>query len=135
MLMTRAFTFATFSLALASLSSAHAAGKHPVKVLPGYTCMAINQTDEQAMDFNHPAMFKSAPSDTASDAGLADVQMAIKTGASPVNGYLPTLRIDFKPAWVKATLVKPYAAVADPKARCVPAVMSDGTQGFMYLHN
>lgn len=130
--MKKTLVFACSALALASFTSAHATGKHAVRVLPGYTCMAINQTEAQAMDFSHPALFKAEPSDTASNAGLAGAQMAIKTGATPVNGYLPTLRIDFKPAWVKATLVKPYAAASDPKARCVPAVMSDGTQGFMY---
>ena len=113
-------------------SSASASGLHAVRPVQGYTCMALNQTQEQAMDFDHPATFRQGPSDTAADAGLAGAQVAIKTGADPVNGYLPTLRTDFKPAWVKASLVKPYAVASDPKARCVPAVMSNGSQGFMY---
>ncbi|MCP1274433.1 hypothetical protein NKW43_12180 [Gluconobacter albidus] len=113
-------------------SSASASGLHAVRPVQGYTCMALNQTREQAMDFDHPATFRQGPSDTAADAGLAGAQVAIKTGADPVNGYLPTLRTDFKPAWVKASLVKPYAVASDPKARCVPAVMSNGSQGFMY---
>ncbi|NHN90210.1 MULTISPECIES: hypothetical protein [Acetobacter] len=110
--------------------SAHAAGLHPVKPLPGYTCMMLNLSESQMMDFQHPLMFKAGPSDDAANVAPASGQVAIKTGAEPTDGYLPTINFAFKPVWIEAKYVAPYHAKADPAATCVPVIMSDGKLGF-----
>ena len=124
-------------LVVAALTSSHAmaAARHAVKTLPGYSCAMLNLTHEQEMDFNHPPMLYSEPRDGAQTMGGAAEVLAVKSDTAPVNGYIPALQMNMKSGWVKQALIKPYAAAADPTARCEPVLMSDGTQGFSYHHD
>jgi len=122
------------ALALCSADLAHAADRHPVAIIKNYTCMMLNLTHEQEMDFQHPVMILSEPREGAANIGGASDQVAIPTGAQPTNGYLPVLQTNFEKGWIKASLIAPYASKSDPTARCIPVRMSDGIQGFTYRH-
>ncbi|MCP1203313.1 MULTISPECIES: hypothetical protein [Acetobacter] len=121
------------SLALAPIP-ALAAGLTPVKPLAGYTCMMLNETAAQSMDFQHPVSFKLNPSDNEPDVAPVGNQVAVKTGSRIVNGYVETVDFAFRPRWVAQKYLVPYHAKADPSATCAPAIMSNGHLGFKYAH-
>ncbi|GEN03891.1 hypothetical protein [Acetobacter indonesiensis] len=120
-------------LALAPMP-ALAAGLTPVKPLAGYTCMMLNETAAQAMDFQHPVSFKLRPFDTEPDIAPVGNQIAVKIGGRVMNGYVETFDFAFRPRWVAQKYLAPYHAKADPSATCTPTVMSNGHLGFKYGH-
>jgi hypothetical protein len=114
--------FAACLLAAASPASARA--------LPGFKCMMLNITEQQAMDPNFHVTVRSAPSATASPAGWAGAVVITYAPLREQNGFTEMVLPNGHSVWVESDMVKPYHAKADPTARCVPEVLPNGRIGF-----
>jgi hypothetical protein len=115
-------------------TQAHAQRPHVVRDLPGYTCKMLNITVAQAMDPTFHLPYYSQPSATSPVAGYASAQVAVKTPIHNVNGFDEAMFPNGGTVWIQASLLKDYHSLADPTARCVPVLMSNGRQGFDYPH-
>ncbi|GBR27062.1 hypothetical protein AA0488_1035 [Kozakia baliensis NRIC 0488] len=115
-------------------AQAQPAPRHVIGTVNNYTCMMLQLTDAQRMDFNHPPQFKAAPTDDAADAGMMPNQVAVATGAEPQNGYVEAMNFAGRLVWVPTRLLAPYHAKADPTAQCRVVKYSDGKYGFRYDH-
>jgi len=94
-----------FALALPVLMScvpAMAASLTAVKPLQGYTCMMIEETPEQSMDFKNPVSFKMEPSNSAPNVAPAGMQVAIRDQGRKSNGYVETVDFALRPRWISA---------------------------------
>jgi hypothetical protein len=100
-----------------------------VRHIEGYRCMMLNITERESMDPNFRVVVRSAPSPGAPEAGWSAAIVIVKEPVVPRNGFLEMLRADGRTAWISATVVKPYRPVADPNARCFPAILSNGRVG------
>lgn len=120
------------SLGFFGTAQAQPAPRHVVGTVNNYTCMMLQLTDAQRMDFNHPLQFKSAPNDDAPDAGLIPNQVAVATGGQQENGYVEGLDFAGRRVWVPLRFIAPYHAKSDPSAQCYVVKYSDGKYGFRY---
>jgi hypothetical protein len=97
--------------------------------LPGYHCMMLNLTERAAADPNISVQILGAPSAQATPIGTASAVVIVQN-AGPVNGYLHMLMPNGNQGWIAQHAVKPYRAEANPSARCVPEILSNGRIGF-----
>ena len=126
--------FPLFAMMLASYAvvggSVSAEGLHIVRPLPGYTCMTLNITDQQSMDFSFHVPVREAPSDTAPVVGWAGANVAVRTPAHVENGFLETLFPTGRTVWIAENMLRPYRSLSNPQATCTPALLSNGKPGF-----
>ena len=115
-------------------AQAQPASHHVIGTVNNYTCMMLNLTDAQRMDFNNPPQFKASPADNAPDAGMMPNQVAVLTGGQSQNGYAEAINFAGRPVWVPTRMLAPYHAKADPTAQCRVVKYSDGKYGFRYDH-
>ncbi len=121
-------------LFLMSVAGVRAEDIHVVRTLPGYACMMLNLTPQQAIDPKVEIPLRAAPSPNAQVVGYAMPVVAVRIPLKPVNGFYSALFPNGSAVWISASMVRPYHSLGDPGAKCVPAVMSNGLQGFDYLH-
>jgi hypothetical protein len=114
-------------IAVVSLTQAvRAESVYAVRAIPGYKCMKLNLTENQALDFKGPRIpILVAPRSDAAVGTAAASVLLVRDPQHLVNGYLEVLQVTGKPGWIEADKVKPY----DPSLRCVPSVMSNGRIG------
>lgn len=125
--------FAVSAICLSS-RSAFAERPHVVRVLPGYSCKALNITEAQAMDPTFHTPYFSQPSESSPVAGYAGLQVAIRSPVHDVNGFDEAVFPNGGTVWIRASLLRSYHSLTDPSAKCVPVLMSDGRQGFDFPH-
>ncbi|MFT8720336.1 hypothetical protein [Acetobacter sp.] len=123
---------ASLGFGLSLTAPAFAQGNHVVGLVQGYTCMMADIPDSDRMNFTNPMSFKAAPDASAPDALVVTPQVAVKTGAQPVNGFLPVLQANGKEAWIEASKVAPYSLPGMPRTKCYVAKMSNGAIGFSH---
>lgn len=97
--------------------------------IPGYECMMLDITEQQSMDPNFHVWVKAQPSASSATVGWQPSIAIVKEPPVPVNGYLEILRANGQQAWIKADILKPYHAEADPTATCAPWVLPNGLIG------
>ncbi len=117
-----------------SLIEARAANIDVVRRLDGYTCMMLNQTPDEAINPAYAIHVFSEPRQGATPVGIAMPVVAVKSPIQQVNGFLSALFPNGKTVWIPAASLRPYHSLGDPAAKCAPALMSNGLQGFYYFH-
>ncbi len=125
--------FAALVLA-GSLIGAKAAGIHVVRRIDGYACMMLNQTPDEAINPADAIHVFAEPRQGAPAVGTAMPVVAVKSPVQQVNGFLSALFPNGKTVWIAAKSLRPYHSLGDPTAKCAPALMSNGLQGFDYFH-
>jgi len=130
----RYIKLALFYTIVAAIEPSFAADLTVKRPLEGYTCMMLDETVKESMDFNNPVSFKLQPSDSAPGVAPAGMQVAIKDGGRTINGYVETVDFALRPRWITSARLAPYHAKADPTATCAPAIMSNGHLGFSFKH-
>lgn len=100
--------------------------------LQGYTCMMLNMTSEQMMDFDNLPPIRSEPSPAARQIGVASETVIVATPRREAGGYIQVLHMNGQPGWLEANKVKPWRSANNAAARCTPAMMSNGRPGFDY---
>ena len=125
-----------FAIAVAACFSfsgaAMAEGLHVVRALPGYTCMMLNVTQQQSMDFSFHVPVRATPSSVAPVVGNALGVVAVRDPLQQVNGFVEALFPTGQTVWIAAIMLRPYHSLGDPTAKCVPAMLSNGKPGFDY---
>lgn len=111
---------------------ADAQGLRAVQPLAGYSCMSLNLTQEQMMDFNAVPPVLAAPRAGAPKLGDTSSVVIVASPLRSENGYVSMLMLDGRPGWVQASKLKPYRSASNPSARCVPSMMSNGQPGFAF---
>jgi hypothetical protein len=102
-----------------------------VSPLPGYTCMVLNLSEQQALDFNAHVPVRAEPSVNAPEVGWAAATVAVRDPLHVVSGFTETLFPTGATVWIASNMLRPYR---DPSAKCVPSLMSNGKPGFAYPH-
>ena len=115
-------------------TGAYAQGLHAVKPLSGWACMKLNLSEQQSLDPSVHVVVRTAPDASAPNAGWAAMTVAIRSPAHDVNGFQEMLFPNGKHVWIASKDLAPWSSVADPAARCVPSMMSNGRPGFAYPH-
>ncbi|MDJ0390183.1 hypothetical protein QMO56_18900 [Roseomonas sp. E05] len=133
---TRAATciISLIGLGLGAVTQVEAQPLRAIRPLSGYSCMALNLTEQQMFDPSAVPPVMAEPSPTARRIGSAG---AIVITADPLrsqNGYVAMMMPDGKHGWIAADKLKPYRSAANPTARCIPSMMSDGRPGFTFQH-
>jgi hypothetical protein len=123
-------------LLLVAFSAHHASADrvHVVRRISDYTCMMLNLTPEQAVDPKIEVPVRAEPRTNAAIVGYAMPVVAVKLPLKVVNGFYAALFPSGHPVWIAVSIVRPYHSLGDPSAKCVPAIMSNGLQGFDYYH-
>lgn len=111
-----------------------AQGLHAQRPLDGWTCMKLNLSERQSLDPSVHVPVRSQPAATASQAGWAAMTVAVRDPVHEVNGFIEMLTSNEKHVWIARNDVVEWSSLADPSARCVPSVMSNGKLGFAYPH-
>lgn len=117
-------------LILVAGDDVYAQGRHAVSALPGYTCMRLNVAPGvlyQHRDLMVPVL--ASPSPSAPVLGTAIGVMVVPAPQEPRGGFFQVLRPDRSIGWIEAKYLTPWSNPYAPKARCEPAVMSDGAIG------
>jgi hypothetical protein len=96
--------------------------------------MMLNVTPEQAVDPLVHVPVRAGPSPDGRVVGYAMPVVAVRLPLKPVNGFYAALFPNGTNVWIAESAVRPYRSLGDPSAKCVPAVMSNGIQGFDYFH-
>ena len=126
--------FVTFSIVamgiLGAIGSASAQGLTAVRPIPGYICMRIKLTHEQAMDRSFEIPVYSQPSKSSSTIGIASAIVIVKSPLQVKDGLAEILFPDGRNGWLARDLLIPYATADFPNARCTPSIMSNGRPGF-----
>ena len=100
--------------------------------LQGYSCMMLNLTNEQMMDFDNLPPIRSEPSPTARQIGVATETVIVSNPRRESAGFVQVLHMNGQQGWLEASKVKPWRSANNPNARCTPAMMSNGRPGFDY---
>ena len=124
--------FAAAGIAVSVAHAGHAQGVRAIRPLPGYTCMSLNLTEEQARDFNATPPVLQAPSPSAAKIGLASAVVIVADPVRTENGYMSMLMLDGRSGWIQASKLRPYRSPSNPPAHCVPSMMSNGRPGFAF---
>jgi hypothetical protein len=119
---------------IADVHSAGAAGVRVVHRIPGYTCMMLNETPQQAIDTRVQFPVRAEPTPGSPAVGNAMPVVAVKQPLQTVNGFYEALFPNRRTVWIAANAVVPYHSLGDPTTKCAPAVMSNGLVGFDYYH-
>jgi hypothetical protein len=127
-------TSMALGLFFAASAGASAEGLRAVKPLSGWTCMKLNLSEKQSLDPSVRVPVRTAPEASAPEAGWAAMTVAVRSPTREVNGYQEMLFPNGKHVWIATKDVTAWSSVADPTARCVPSLMSNGNPGFAYPH-
>lgn len=130
----KSFVFVGLAASLFS-TAAFAERPHVVGPLPGYTCMALSLTEQQAMDPNVRIPVFDRPASDGRQVGIAAGIVAVKDPPDIVNGFTEALFPTGATVWIKSGMLRPYHSLGDPTARCVPSKLSDGRLGFDFPHS
>jgi hypothetical protein len=115
-------------------AGASAQGLHAVKPLSGWACMKLNLSEKQSLDSSVRVPVRADPEAGAAEAGWAAMTVAVRSPLHEVNGFQEMLFPNGSLVWIASKDVVPWSSVADPTARCVPSMMSNGKPGFAYPH-
>jgi len=132
--MRQPFATAIALFVMTGVHHAEAAGVHVVRRIPGYTCMMLNETPQQAVDPRVQIPVRAEPKSESPPVGNAMPVVAVKAPLQSVNGFYEALFPNGRRVWIGANRVVPYHSLGDPAAKCAPAVMSNGLVGFDYYH-
>jgi hypothetical protein len=122
------------AVGLVVATGASAQGLHAVKPLDGWVCMKLNLTAQQSLDPSIHIPVRAAPDPAAAEAGWAAITVAVRSPIHDVNGYQEMLFPNGKHVWIASKNIGRWSSLADPSARCVPSLMSNGKPGFAYPH-
>ena len=122
---------ATILFGVALSSAPLAETLRAVSPLPGYKCMVLNLSEEQANDFNVHVPVRAQPAANAPEVGWAAATVAVRDPLHVVNGFTEALFPTGATVWIASNRLRPYS---DPHAKCVPSLMSNGKPGFAYPH-
>ena len=122
---------ATILFGVALSSAPLAETLRAVSPLPGYKCMVLNLSEEQANDFNVHVPVRAQPAANAPEVGWAAATVAVRDPLHVVNGFTEALFPTGATVWIASNKLRPYS---DPHAKCVPSLMSNGKPGFAYPH-
>ena len=122
---------ATVLIGVALTSAAVAETLRAVSPLPGYKCMVLNLSEEQAKDFNVHVPVRAQPAANAPEVGWAAATVAVRDPLHVVNGFTEALFPTGATVWIASNMLRPYS---DSHAKCVPSLMSNGKPGFAYPH-
>ena len=129
------FTITGLVLACSFIAiGASAQGLHAVKPLGGWTCMKLNLSQKQSLDPSVHVVVRAGPRADAPEVGWAAMTVAVRSPVHKVNGFEELLFPNGKLVWIASQSLSPWSSVADPAARCVPSMMSNGKPGFAYPH-
>ena len=126
----RMFFSSMLAFGLMTCSVAMAQGLTVVKHLDDFTCMSLNLTEQQLMDGSVPVQVRAAPEGTAPSVGVAAATVAVRKPVKPVNGFVEMLFPDGRGVWIKANMLHRWKSLNNPRAKCFPAMMSNGRPGF-----
>lgn len=115
---------------LAVEAAPRAQGLRAVRPLDGYKCMGLT-AEEMASSSPGPAILIE-PKQGAAILGRASATVIVASPVQTANGFTAVLTLSGKPGWVDTKVLVPYASLANPSARCVPSLMSNGGVGFAY---
>ena len=124
-------SLATVLFGVALTSAALAETLRAVSPLPGYKCMVLNLSEQQAKDFNVHVPVRGQPAANAPEVGWAAATVAVRDPPHVVNGFTEALFPTGATVWIASNKLRPYS---DPHAKCVPSLMSNGKPGFAYPH-
>ncbi|GAC1441778.1 MAG: hypothetical protein NVSMB51_22010 [Solirubrobacteraceae bacterium] len=116
--------------ALAGILAAPAA--HALRAgqpLPGFTCAALAVPDNA-----DPRLVQMPPvfdRPGGRRVGLAGGTVLLSP-KPPVKGYVQLLQPNGTYVWIGADKLKPWHSLSNPRAVCIPSVMSDGMPGATY---
>lgn len=131
-LLTAARLLPFLGFGLVTLAQADAQPLHAVRPIPGYSCMALNLTEQQMFDPNAVPPVMERPSPTSRTIGLASAVVMTADPAQAQNGYIAMMMPNGRHGWIAADKLKPYRSTSNPPARCVPSIMSDGRPGIAF---
>jgi hypothetical protein len=100
-----------------------------VKPIPGYVCMRLKITREQALNKSFTVPVLTQPSPGASQIGSASIVPFIKAPFDPSKAFQQMLTLDGKQGWIETKWLMPYETPERPNAHCTPSIMSDGRPG------
>ncbi len=118
-------------IGVALTSAAQAESVRAVSPLPGYKCMVLNLSEQQAKDFNVHVPVRAQPAANAPEVGWAAATVAVRDPLHVVNGFTEALFPTGATVWIASNMLRPYR---DAQAECVPSLMSNGKPGFAYPH-
>jgi hypothetical protein len=113
---------------------AAAQGLHAVKPLTGWACMKLNLSEKQSLDPSVHVPVRDTPDANAPAAGWAAMTVAVRSPTHDVNGFQEMLFPNGKHVWIASKDLTQWSSLADPTARCVPSMLSNGKPGFAYPH-
>jgi len=122
---------ATILFGVALSSAPLAETLRAVSPLPGYKCMVLNLSEEQAKNFDVHVPVRAQPAANAPEVGWAAATVAVRDPLHVVNGFTEALFPTGATVWIASNKLRPYS---DPHAKCVPSLMSNGKPGFAYPH-
>ena len=122
---------ATILFGVALSSAPLAETLRAVSPLPGYKCMVLNLSEEQAKNFDVHVPVRAQPAANAPEVGWAAATVAVRDPLHVVNGFTEALFPTGATVWIASNRLRPYS---DPHAKCVPSLMSNGKPGFAYPH-
>jgi hypothetical protein len=111
-------------------ATASAGPRQPVAPLAGFKCMALNVTDQQAMDPHFLVPLKQEPSTGSADVGRASSVVLVQDPEVARNGFLAAILFNGRQGWVQSSALKPWHSLNGSAERCIPSRMSDGSIGF-----
>jgi len=121
------FAFAVF-LSIGGLG--HAQGLHAVRSMPGYVCMQLALSPEEAADPTKGVPVRETPSLSVRIVSWAPTVVVMPAPQQPTAGFLQVEFADKHLGWVPAAAIKPWSSIYNPGRRCIPSIMSDGLIGF-----
>lgn len=120
------------SLMASGVCQAQSQGLRALQPLPGYSCMSLNITQDQVMDFSAIPPVLAAPRPDAPKIGTTSSVVIVADPVHAENGFVSMLMLDGRPGWVQAVKLRPYRNASHPNVRCVPSMMSNGKPGFAF---
>lgn len=85
------------------------------QVLPGYTCMTLNQTHDQL--YNRADMVPIFASPGGPKVGLSGSVVFVRQPSHIVHGYAEILRLNGQPGWIARDILKPMSGHCTPMLR------------------
>lgn len=122
--------FLTLAVFLSIGNLGHAQGLHALRPLPGYVCMQLALSPEQAADPTKGVPVRDTPSSSVRIASWAPSIVVMPAPQQPTAGFLQVMFADKHRGWVQAAALKPWSSSYNPGQHCIPSVMSDGLIGF-----
>src|SRR3954470_18323215 len=101
---------------LGAVGPAGAQGLTAVRPIPGYVCMRLKLTHEQAMDRSFEIPVYSKPSKTSPTIGTASPIVLVKSPLQVEDGLAEILFPDGRSGWLARNLLIPYATADFPNA-------------------